>query len=118
MRAAELSGPATFSWHRGLRPKWGNFPHDSDPQLMNCAFQQHHLFDGCLTRQWQYSSPRRLAPFGRRLPFAIDRCPVVAVSAQAGDVLLFTETLLHAGSPILSETVRYNMYYGFAPPWF
>ena len=36
-RAEELMDPDRWGWHRALRPKWGTFPHDSDPQLVNCA---------------------------------------------------------------------------------
>ena len=118
-RAAQLSDPETFGWHRGLRPKWGNFAHDTDSTLMNCAFLNNitcltdvspgngstHFLDGSHRLEGDYHSLK-------------DQCSVVAVSAQAGDVLLFTETLIHSGAPILSENVRYNMYFGFTPPWF
>jgi len=119
LRAEELSDPDTFNWHRGLRPKWGNFAHDSDAALMNCAFLNNItyltdvspgkgstlLLDGSHRLEGDYHSLK-------------NQCPVVAVEAKAGDVLLFTETLIHSGAPILSETVRYNMYFGFTPPWF
>jgi hypothetical protein len=32
--------------------------------------------------------------------------------------VIFTEALIHAAVPILSENIRYNMYYNFSPPWF
>ena len=33
-----LRDPDKMGWHRGLRPKWGTFPHDTDPDLINCVF--------------------------------------------------------------------------------
>ena len=47
-----------------------------------------------------------------------EQCPIVESTAPPGSVLHFTETMLHAGVPILSENVRYTMFYGFTPNWF
>ena len=37
-RADELYDPNTFSWHRGVRPKWGTVRDDRDPRLINSLF--------------------------------------------------------------------------------
>ncbi len=117
--AAQLCDPDTLGWHRGLRPKWGNFPHDDDPRLMNCAFLNNITY---LTDVAPRNGSTMILDGSHRLEGGYaalkSQCPIVEVPAQAGDVLLFTETLLHTGVPILSETVRFNMYYGFTPPWF
>ena len=34
----KLRNPNTVGWHRGLRPKWATFAHDTDPDLINCTF--------------------------------------------------------------------------------
>ena len=47
-----------------------------------------------------------------------EQCPIVESTAPPGSVLHFTETMLHAGVPILSENVRYTMFYGFTPNCF
>ena len=118
-RGEELYDFDTMGWHRGLRPKWGNFAHDTDSALINCAFLNNVsyltdvsprnggtlMLDGSHLIEGDYATLK-------------DKCEVVEASAKAGDVLLFTETLMHAGAPILSETTRYNIYYGFTPPWF
>ncbi len=114
-----LMDPDTFGWHRGLRPKWGNHLHDTDPRLINCSFLNNITYlttvapgngstgvlDGSHKLEGNYQSLK-------------DQCPLVEVPSEAGSVLIFTETLIHTAIPILSETVRYNMYYGFTPPWY
>lgn len=117
-RAAALRDPGAWNWHRGIRPKWGVFPDDRDPRFINCAFLNNvtyltpvapgdgstAILDGSHRSEGDYASLR-------------GRFPVVEPEAAAGDVLVFSESLLHSAAPILSERVRYNMYYGFVPPW-
>ena len=33
-----LRHPDKMGWRRGMRPKWGTYAHDSDPDLINCVF--------------------------------------------------------------------------------
>jgi hypothetical protein len=116
---ADFGGKFAIGWHRELRPKWGTFPHDMDPRLINCSYLNNityftavkpgdggtAILDGSHKLEGDYQSLK-------------ERCPVLEVTAPAGSILIFTESLLHAGVPILSENVRYNMYYGFVPPWY
>ena len=106
-------------WHRELRPKWGTFAHDHDPRLVNCSYINNITYltavrpgdggtavlDGSHKLEGDYESLKGV-------------CEVREMNANAGSVLLFTESLIHSGMPILSENTRYNMYYGFVPPWY
>ncbi|MBA2481126.1 MAG: phytanoyl-CoA dioxygenase family protein [Planctomycetes bacterium] len=118
--ADRLADPDGWGWHRGLRPKHGNQPHDDDPCLLNFSFLNNitylsdvsagdgatAILDGSHRHEGTYASLKQ-------------RCPIVQPSARRGSVLLFTETLIHAGVPILSERVRHCMFHGFVPrfPW-
>ena len=118
-RQEELRDPDQSKWHRGLRPKWGTFPHDSDPRLINCTFLNNITYltdvapgdggtivlDGSHKLEGTYETLK-------------DVCSIVETTAAAGSILHFTESLLHAGVPILSENVRYTMFYGFTPSWY
>jgi hypothetical protein len=118
-RRQELADPDGWNWHRGFRPKWANFPHDSDDRLLNYAMVNNLTYftpvspgsggtavlDGSHRVEGDYRSLK-------------SRFPVVEVTAPAGSILVFTETLIHSAVPILSETTRYNIYYGFTPAWF
>lgn len=106
-------------WHRGLRPKWGTFPHDSDEKLVHCTFLNNITYltnvspadggtmvlDGSHKLEGDYSSLK-------------DKCEIVELTASSGCILHFTETLIHTGVPIVSEDTRYTMFYGFTPSWY
>lgn len=47
-----------------------------------------------------------------------EKCPIIELTASAGSILHFSETTLHAGVPILTEKIRYTMFYGFTPSWY
>jgi hypothetical protein len=107
------------SWHRELRPKWGTFAHDEDSRLVNCTYLNNITYltpvepgDGGTA---VLDGSHRLEGDYRSLKSS---CPVREMTAPAGSVLIFTESLIHSGRPILSENTRYNMYYGFVPPWY
>ena len=118
-RRDQLRDPGTWGWHRGFRPKWGNHPHDSDPALHHYSFLNNITYltdvgpgdggtavlDGSHLLEGDYHVLK-------------GRCPVVEISARAGSVVHFTETLIHAGVPIVSERIRYAMFLGFTPPWY
>ena len=114
-----LIDPINLPWHRDMRPKWGTFADDHDPELINCiltncmvtvtdigpddggtmALDGSHKVDGDPTSVMQ-------------------QCPVVQLEAPRGSVIYFPETLMHSAVPILGETTRYVMFYAFVPPWF
>ncbi len=115
-RAAELSDPERWGWHRGQRPKHGTFVADEDPRLIRAAFLNNityltpvgpgdgatAILDGSHRHEGDFATLRH-------------RLPIVQPAARAGSVLLFTECLIHAGTPILSERIRYCQFHGFIP---
>lgn len=118
LRSEALSSPGSWRWHRDLRPKWGLFPDDADPELINAHALRNLTFlsdvapnAGALAVL--NGSHRREGEAAALLPL----CLVEVISAAAGDVLLLTETLFHAETPILDETPRLLLDYGFAAPW-
>jgi len=108
-----------MGWHRGLRPKWGIVPHDDDDTLIQSTFLNNITYltdvsptdggtmvlDGSHKLEGNYASLK-------------DQCEIVELTAQAGSILHFTESLIHTGVPILSEQRRYTMFYGFTPSWY
>jgi ectoine hydroxylase-related dioxygenase (phytanoyl-CoA dioxygenase family) len=113
-----LVAPDTWGWHRDWRPKWGLFPHDTDPRLIHCLMINNVTY---LTTVSPGNGSTAVLDGSHRLEGTYadlkERCPVIEVPARAGSVLLFTESLIHAAVPIVSDTTRYNMYYCFTPPW-
>lgn len=118
-KCRELKNPEHWGWHRGIRPKWGAHPHDIDPALHQYSFLNNITYlrdvnpgdgatavlDGSHLSEGTYATLK-------------DRFPVVELTAAAGSVLHFTETLIHTGVPITSERSRYAMFLGFTPPWY
>ena len=102
-----------------MRPKWGTFADDTDPELVNCLFLNNITY---LTDVEPGDGGTMILDGSHRFEGTYEtlkeRCPIVESTAPAGSILHFTETLLHAGVPILSENVRYTMFYGFTPNWF
>lgn len=118
-RAEEFSNPDRWGWHRDLRPKWGVFPADDDPALINALLLNNVTY---LTDVSPGNGSTAFLNGSHRLEGGYqslkDRCEVEVPAVRAGGVVIFTESLIHAAVPILSENVRYNMYYNFSPPWF
>ncbi len=118
-RAELLADVDNWGWHRALRPKWGIFPDDHDPKLINATYLNNITF---LTETGVGNGCTAVLSGSHKLEGEYadvkDHCTVDTIAAKPGDVLLFTESLLHSGTPILKETKRYTMYYGFTPPWY
>jgi hypothetical protein len=97
-QAKELADPDGMGWHRGLRPKWGTFPHDTDPRLINCSFVNNITY---LTTVSPGNGSTAVLDGSHKLEGAYqslkERCPVVYVSAPAGSILTFSETLVCSG---------------------
>lgn len=119
-RKDELLDPDRWPWwHRILRPRWGNFPHETDPRLLHCGHVNNvtlltsiapgngstALLDGSHKLEGTYDSLK-------------DQCELVQPEASAGSVMFFAESLLHSPVPIVSEITRYMMLYSLILPWF
>jgi hypothetical protein len=116
--AATLRQVDLYGWHRGMRPKFGTHVDDADSRLINCSFMNNITY---LTPCGLLDGPTAVLDGSHLIEGSYEtlkeRCPLVYIEAEAGDVLIFTETLLHSATPILSERTRYTMFYGFVPPW-
>lgn len=117
-RREALRDPDSWGWHRGFRPKWGIFPDDADADRVNCLFMRNIIYvtdvspgDGGSA---VLSGSHRLEGDYKSLK---DQCEVVEVTAPAGSLLLFSETLLHSGVPIVSDRTRYAFFFGLSAPW-
>jgi ectoine hydroxylase-related dioxygenase (phytanoyl-CoA dioxygenase family) len=101
-------------WHRGLNPddysvRSGNVR----SRMLNCVFMltDNDEEDGCLAvvpgaHKSQIDLP--MADYkGKALP------GMVPVLGKAGDIVMFTETLLHTGAPKTSERRRTNLYFNY-----
>ena len=114
-----LVDPSNLSWHRDMRPKWGTFAHDEDPERINC------ILLNCLITVTDMGpddgGTMALAGSHRvegEPETVMQQCPVAQIQAPRGSVIYFPETLMHSAVPILSEKARYVMFYAFVPPWF
>lgn len=117
--APALVDPGSWDWQRDLRPKWGVFTDDSDPDLITVHALRNltYLSDvesgtgaiavlsGSHRREGDFASLREIFP-------------VETIPARAGDLLLLSQTLLQAETPVLVEMPRYLLDYGFVAPWF
>jgi ectoine hydroxylase-related dioxygenase (phytanoyl-CoA dioxygenase family) len=101
-------------WHRGLNPddysvRGGRIR----TRMLNCVYllTDNGPDDGCLAvvpgaHKSQVDLP--MADFrGRELP------GTVRLTGQAGDVVMFSETLLHTGAPKTTDGQRTNLYFNY-----
>jgi hypothetical protein len=47
-----------------------------------------------------------------------ERCQSLQLEAPAGSIVIFCESLMHSGVPVLSETPRYALLYDFCAHWY
>ncbi|MDP6358880.1 MAG: phytanoyl-CoA dioxygenase family protein [Planctomycetota bacterium] len=117
-RREELSDPSKMGWHRGIRPKYGTVQANNHPYI-NTTFLNNITYltdvDPENGGTMALDGSHRIEAKDWSEVFSPEM--VVQISAKAGSVLRFTEALIHTGVPILSERIRYTMFYGFTPPW-
>ena len=111
------SGNAPLGWHRGI----DTYGYYVDERSFHCLMVKciWYLTDcgpgqGCTriipgSHKSRVPTPAWTEPDGP--PGAVD------VVASAGDLLVFSEACLHAGSANTSDTVRANMYFNYGPSW-
>ena len=116
---SELINPSNLSWHRDMRPKWGTFADDHDPELINC------ILINCMVAVTDIGPDNggTMALDGSHKvegdpESVMQKCPLTQFEAPRGSVIYFPETLMHSAVPILSDATRYVMFYAFVPPWF
>ncbi|HJP30612.1 MAG TPA: phytanoyl-CoA dioxygenase family protein [Candidatus Latescibacteria bacterium] len=101
-------------WHRGLNPDDYSVRQGTvRTRMLNCVYllTDNGPEDGCLVlvpgaHKSEIDLP--MADYrGRELP------GTVRVTGQAGDVVMFSETLLHTGMPKTTESHRTNLYFNY-----
>ena len=121
-RREEMLDHANFGWHRGIRPKWGIVESDRKG-FLNTTFMNNITFltdvEDELDGGTAVMSGSHVIDHGE----GKDGWQPLISSAEritgikAGDVVHFTEAMIHSGVPVLSECTRYTMFYGLTPPW-
>ena len=105
-------------WHRGIAPNFGSFESDGH---YHCLFTKAFIY---LTdnRQgegtWIVPGSHRMDMPTHDLREFLNDTLACQLEAQAGDMLLLSETLIHAG-PLLKAgaSPRYSLVYGYAAPF-
>jgi ectoine hydroxylase-related dioxygenase (phytanoyl-CoA dioxygenase family) len=114
--AANPENASALGWHRGVEP-WG---FHADSEGFNCLMAKIIYY---LTDVGQDDGPTRVVPGShkQRVPFSLPDDPLadlpgtVEVHAPAGSALVFSEALLHAGSPNRSGKVRRVAIFNYGP---
>ena len=114
-----LMQPETLGWHRDLRPKWGMYAHDSEPERINSLFNNSTVLltdigkddGGTVALDGSHKAEGTWQE-------VIETCAPRQIEGSAGSVIHFSECLMHTGVPILSEKSRYVMFVSYGPPWF
>jgi hypothetical protein len=114
-----LLAPDSQSWHRDLRPKWGIYPHDSDPRLINSVYNNSMVL---LTDIGKDDGGTLMLDGSHRIEGSwqdlLGKCDVSQLTGSAGSVVYFSETLMHSGVAVLGERRRDVMVIAYGPPWF
>jgi hypothetical protein len=117
--AAHRSCVDQRGWHRGSEPKWSMYADERHPGMHHFPYLNFFTYltdvapsagitpvmDGSHKVSGDYQAVSR-------------RCAMLELTASAGDVLVFTESLMHAGAAIHNEITRYAMAYTFVPSFY
>jgi ectoine hydroxylase-related dioxygenase (phytanoyl-CoA dioxygenase family) len=113
------AGPNQGGWHTGLPPgQYSVFHGQINTRIINTVFflTDNGLDDGCMA----------VIPGSHKANFEIDHAwgkelqlpGAIPVPGKAGDILIFTESLLHTGLGNSSGRRRTNLYFNHAAPNF
>ena len=105
-------------WHRGIGPSFGSF--EANGQY-HCLFSKAFIYltdNGPNTGTWVIPGSHRLELPARQLRTFMDGSLAVQEQAQAGDILILSETLIHAGPRLRPGVVpRYSLVFGYSAPF-
>ncbi|HZP80968.1 MAG TPA: phytanoyl-CoA dioxygenase family protein [Chthonomonadaceae bacterium] len=105
-------------WHRGIAPSFGSFEAGGH---YHCLFTKAFIYltdNGPGEGTWLVPGSHRLEMPGQQLRAFLDETLTTQVEAQAGDVLILSETLIHAGPRLRPDaSVRYSLVYGYSAPF-
>jgi hypothetical protein len=120
-----LTDPSTLTWHRDHRPRWNILEDEHDPRFVNSSVISVVAF---FTPMSQEDGATALLDGSHRMdgPWnntpdvwaaLRDRCPVVYPAAPAGSIVLFSESLVHSATMVLSERTRYAHFSWLHATW-
>lgn len=111
--------PSEQGWHRGSQPKWSTYVDEDHPGLHHFPYLNFFTY---LTDVGPGTGITPVMDGSHKVSGDYEvvqqRCNRLELTAAAGDVLVFTESLIHAGTTILNETTRYAMAYTFVPSFY
>jgi ectoine hydroxylase-related dioxygenase (phytanoyl-CoA dioxygenase family) len=106
-----------LGWHRGI----GTYGYALDDAGFHCTMVKCIWY---LTDCGPGEGPTRIVPGSHKSliePPAYEQADgppgTIEMVVEAGDLLVFTESCLHAGNLNSSPRVRANMYYNYGPSW-
>jgi hypothetical protein len=109
---------AKEGWHRAVAPSFGSFQSDG---RTHCLFAKALIY---LTRNgpgegtWVVPGSHRLELPSRQLVEFMDESLALQLQVDVGDVLILSETLIHAGPRLQpGSTARYSLIYGYTAPF-
>ena len=105
-------------WHRGTAPNFGSFQADSH---YHCMFSKAFIYltdNGPGEGTWVVPGSHRMDTPAKKLREFMDDTLALQLQSRAGDVLILSETLIHAGPRLKAGSPpRYSLVYGYTAPF-
>ena len=105
-------------WHRGTAPNFGSFESDGH---YHCMFSKAFIYltdNGPGEGTWVVPGSHRMNMSTKTLREFMDETLAEQLQSKAGDVLILSETLVHAGPQLKAgASPRYSLVYGYTPPF-
>jgi hypothetical protein len=104
-------------WHRGTAPSFGSFEAGGH---YHCLFTKAFIYltdNGPGQGTWVVPGSHRMELPAAELREFMDDSLARQLQSRAGDVLILSETLIHAGPRLASGPPRYSLVYGYTAPF-
>ena len=109
---------ADEGWHRGIAPNFGSFEADGH---YHCMFSKVFIYltdNGPAEGTWVVPGSHRMDMPIAALRGIMDETLARQLESRAGDVLILSETLIHAGPRLKpGASPRYSLVYGYTAPF-
>lgn len=106
-----------LGWHRGIAPSFGSFQADGH---YYCLFTKAFIYltdNGPGQGTWVVPGSHRMEMPSKEWKEIVDETLVRQLQSRAGDVLILSETLIHAGPRYYGDAPRYSLVYGYTAPF-
>jgi ectoine hydroxylase-related dioxygenase (phytanoyl-CoA dioxygenase family) len=105
-------------WHRGIGPSFGSFQSNGHS---HCLFTKALIYltdNGPGEGTWVVPGSHKLELPTKQVVEFLDETLVRQLQAQIGDVLILSETLIHAAPSLTTTSApRYTLIYGYTAPF-